>query len=190
MWTKIYGGIGNEEASFLSVTQDKGYIISGRSNSWGQGFYDIYIIKTDSNGYSGCYEKNTSTITTNPPTTISTPTFNSYYTNTIIGATNTTIGNGAFVFDPCTTNNISMVHEEFLGLKIYPNPSTVRISVIGSNIFSFQNSTVLIQNTLGETIKQIPFTKDVCVSDLTEGCYFLQVILQSGETYTAKFMKQ
>ncbi len=75
-------------------------------------------------------------------------------------------------------------------ILIYPNPATNIISLNTNGNNNYQNSTVTIQNTLGQTIKKIPFTKNIDVSDLSEGCYFLQITLQSGEIYKIKFIKQ
>ena len=75
-------------------------------------------------------------------------------------------------------------------LTIYPNPATRTLSLNIKNVFDYQNSSIIIQNTLGETVKKIPFSKDISVSDLAEGCYFLQVTLQNGVIYKTKFIKQ
>ena len=49
LWTKTYGEVSWEEAFSVSETfgNDKGYIITGRTSSFGGGSYDIYLIKTD-----------------------------------------------------------------------------------------------------------------------------------------------
>ena len=74
--------------------------------------------------------------------------------------------------------------------SVYPNPSANAISLNISGVTNYQNSNISIQNTLGETVKKIPFSKDIDISDLAEGCYFLQVTLPNGETYKTKFIKQ
>ncbi len=49
-WTKTIGG-NNDELSFsIAQTSDGGYVITGYTNSFGQGNYDIYIVKLDPNG--------------------------------------------------------------------------------------------------------------------------------------------
>ncbi|NOY49414.1 MAG: hypothetical protein GXO88_02435 [Chlorobi bacterium] len=52
LWTKIFGGGGDDQGYSVQQTNDGGYIIAGNTNSFGFGNNDIYIIRTDSNGDS------------------------------------------------------------------------------------------------------------------------------------------
>ncbi len=47
---RTYGGITDDVGLSVAQTTDKGYIISGWTSSFGSGFYDIYLIKTDEYG--------------------------------------------------------------------------------------------------------------------------------------------
>ncbi|MBT3418042.1 MAG: hypothetical protein HN427_04635 [Flavobacteriales bacterium] len=49
-WSKIYGGIGYEVANSVQQITDGGYILIGSTNSFGNGGYDVYLVKTDGNG--------------------------------------------------------------------------------------------------------------------------------------------
>jgi len=50
LWTKTYGG--NEESTGYSVVQtsDSGFVITGSTRSFGNGFYDIWVIRTNKFG--------------------------------------------------------------------------------------------------------------------------------------------
>ena len=50
VWTKTYGGENYEISEAVYVTSDRGYIIAGYTESYGEGDFDIYLIKTDSVG--------------------------------------------------------------------------------------------------------------------------------------------
>jgi len=56
LWTKAYGGTGIEKANSVYETADGGFVLFGESSSFTSGMRDVYVIKTDSLGNSGCNE--------------------------------------------------------------------------------------------------------------------------------------
>src|SRR5690242_4399520 len=51
-WAKTVGGKMDDEATSIIQTNDGGYAITGFTNSFGAGSYDVYFIKLDSLGNS------------------------------------------------------------------------------------------------------------------------------------------
>ncbi|WP_052696220.1 CGP-CTERM sorting domain-containing protein [Palaeococcus ferrophilus] len=49
-WEKTFGGNGEDFAYSIQQTSDGGYIIAGATNSFGAGYYDVYLVKIDSAG--------------------------------------------------------------------------------------------------------------------------------------------
>jgi hypothetical protein len=50
IWERTYGGSGDDFGSSVLQISEGGYIIVGRTTSFGSGSYDVYLIKTNSNG--------------------------------------------------------------------------------------------------------------------------------------------
>lgn len=47
LWTEIYGGDEHDVGYSVKETSDSGYIIAGKTKSFGSGLYDVYLIKTE-----------------------------------------------------------------------------------------------------------------------------------------------
>jgi hypothetical protein len=50
LWEKTYGGKGAEYGSSFKLTSNGGYIITGNTNSFGEGDTDIYLVRADASG--------------------------------------------------------------------------------------------------------------------------------------------
>ncbi len=50
LWTKIFGGTGQDYGSEVQQTSDGGYIVIGSTDSFNNSRDDLYLIKTDDNG--------------------------------------------------------------------------------------------------------------------------------------------
>ncbi|MFL5765673.1 MAG: T9SS type A sorting domain-containing protein [Bacteroidia bacterium] len=50
LWTKTYGGTGDDNGYRITQTNDGGYLVTGAENSFSAGSYDGYLLKIDVNG--------------------------------------------------------------------------------------------------------------------------------------------
>lgn len=49
-WEQTFGGVGWDIPNTVEQTSDGGYIMAGRSSSFGKGDFDLYLVKTDAQG--------------------------------------------------------------------------------------------------------------------------------------------
>ena len=49
-WEQTYGGIDSDGGHSVQQTSDGGYIITGSTSSFGNGQFDLYLLKIDENG--------------------------------------------------------------------------------------------------------------------------------------------
>ncbi|MCD4706475.1 MAG: T9SS type A sorting domain-containing protein [Candidatus Sabulitectum sp.] len=50
LWTKTYGGTGDDLAWSVAAVPDGGFIAAGRTNSYGAGSWDVWLVRTDADG--------------------------------------------------------------------------------------------------------------------------------------------
>ena len=49
-WQKTYGGSGTDSASSIQQAKNGGYVVAGRTDSFGKGYRDIWVLKLNSDG--------------------------------------------------------------------------------------------------------------------------------------------
>lgn len=175
LWTRTFGDLSPDEGHSVRQTSDGGYIIIGRSMSFGSSDFDIYLIKTDEDGNSGCNQGGTATIVTSPPTEVTFTASVVYSAGNII-APATIVGSGGIPNTLCTNVGLGewIVNNS---LKVFPNPST------GDFIVSLEgtmtNAFVEILNVWGEVvISENLFAgqgKEISLRNTAGGIYFVNV---------------
>lgn len=50
LWTKTYGGEKAEWGNSIEITADNGFIMTGMTETYGPGFWDVWVVRTDSLG--------------------------------------------------------------------------------------------------------------------------------------------
>jgi hypothetical protein len=185
LWTKTFGGSGNDDCGTVQQTSDGGYIIAGYSESFGVGVQDVYVIKTDSNGNSGCNQGNTATLVGTPATQVLSPATIDSATATIVNTPISIVGSGGTVTSICITVGINEISSEN-SLNIFPNPATNNIT-----IETPQKANIMIINLQGQIINTLQTKEDkttVDVSALPGGVYIIKLNTADGSV-VRKFVK-
>ena len=187
IWSKSFGGSNSEWTNCMQQTTDGGYILAGKTNSFGAGGYDGYLIKTDANGNSGCFEQVVTTVDSVPVTIVSLPADTLLLGPVIVNSYSSIEGSGCMVNTLCITTTINEI--EVMNLfSIYPNPSQGCFTV-RQNIES-KNAILSIYNTLGEKIYVTNLEHNyeiINCSKLVPGIYFISTITES-KIITAKLI--
>lgn len=179
LWSKTFGGLGDDEGISLKQTNDGGYMIVGTIFYASQN--KLYLIKTDSSGNNLCNINN-------PPTNENSLTSSKISKTTHTGSPGTSIGGNQnwFTFTKslnvgvlCSNLNLTKVQDN-TQISIFPNPSKNNINLkIDAAYYKALN--VTINNTLGEDVFHLTnnsFVKDCVIKlnpNLKDGIYFIRV---------------
>jgi Secretion system C-terminal sorting domain len=178
LWSKTYGGSMDEVGYSIQQTSDDGYVITGNTSSFGAGQKDIYIIKTDANGFSGeCNEfaaetlvSNSATIETTPILTVDSGAISSSSATIVTNATPSNLS----VCNILNNNALPGIENEIL---VIPNPFS-ESAVVKFN-YDSGNYTFLLYSINGQLVLEIENINSnqitVEKNNLKEGLYFFQL---------------
>ncbi len=187
-WKKMYSsGYDNYDVASGIVIDSLGYLYVGGVSSDNANKENFITIKYDSLGneiWIGRY-KNTS-FSSDYSNSISLDKFGNIY---VCGTTYDINTKGILTIK--YSNNVGI--QEFSNLtgllSIFPNPTSSALTITDEQN-QFQNSSIQIKNTLGQTVLSIPFQKEMDVSQLSNGIYFLQIKTEDKRLMNAKFIKE
>ncbi len=175
-WSKAYGGATVEITYFGMQTNDGGYITAGSTTSFGSGSVDVYLVKTDASGNSGCNEMNAGTVVNVPPCIVGTVTF-TVSSGVAAPALSLTTGSGGTVTSLCFTSDIHEMENEELPITIYPNPFSSETTISFTDFI--QSGEVEIFTMQGKKIygsKIVNATEiNVRVENMVPGMYFVKI---------------
>ncbi|MEO5572760.1 MAG: T9SS type A sorting domain-containing protein [Bacteroidia bacterium] len=179
LWTKSFGYLGgNDYVRCVQQTNDGGYIIAGYTASFGSGYVDVYLIKTDSLGNSGCNESSTATIVSTTATQVTTPTTIVTSLPTIVTTPATLVGSGGTFTTLCTSVGIAPNSNFQLPISFSPNPFHSSTTLTLNDAFSFKDLTLSIFSMEGRMIRTFPVSANETVierNELAAGIYFYKL---------------
>lgn len=190
VWTRTYGGDEDDIGSSIQQNQDGGFIIAGHTFSFGVNNSDVYLLRVDSLGNSGCHQHNTETQVETIPLSIN----NVASTvasgarigrpHTLTGYTNTSITNSC----EYTTATKEIKYTE--KIRIYPNPVSQQLTIETESMKS-QVLEIMIRDIYGRVVWR---TSDVIpraidVSRMQDGIYVLQVN-STNKMFAHRFIKR
>jgi hypothetical protein len=192
LWTQAYGSHTSLDNGWSVIqSNDGGYVLCGYSGSYP---YGVYVVKTDSQGNSGCDQRNTATIVTNAVTLDSVVYPLTSFSNTIVTVPSFITGNGAIISPLCSSVSAQETTTFLKEIIVFPNPASAHliISTENYNILNYYIFNVHGQNVISLIQPQTSNLKlqtFVDVTALPTGIYFVQAQTQQG-IVTGKFIKQ
>jgi hypothetical protein len=178
LWSKKYGTLSGTDGSSSGISTVKktpggGFVLSGTVLNAATGF-DIYLIKSDSSGMSGCRETDVATQVDNVGSLASggaaqahTFSINDLSTQITQAGLSTTLCFAAGQEKLHTNNNV----------RVFPNPASSQFTL--ENDEEFKQANMIMYNTSGQVVKsyymltgkRLHFERE----NLTAGLYYIQI---------------
>ncbi len=169
IWAKTYGGMNDDEAFSIQQTSDGEYIVAGGTWSFGAGWGDIFLIKTDANGNIGSCSivQNVSPTVTTPSPTVATPSPSVSSVSPTVNSVSPTITSPTLTAsEPCPLS-ISESCQTASGL--------ITLYKGGIKITKSGEFEVKVYNVSGGIVKSIKGNNQVKL-ELSKGVYFVEVV--------------
>ncbi len=173
LWSNAFGQASPALACYsVEQTTDGGFIII-TGPTYGA---VIYLIKTDSNGRSGCNELTPDIWTTPPSTLVGIPAMSVSSSPTIVTTPATITGSGGIVNTLCFSSGTGEIADNKYSVLLFPNPTTNTFTI--KNTSSKEKTLLEITNVFGEIVyteKLFGKNEYIVNLNLSEGIYFVRV---------------
>ncbi len=183
LWTKTIGAADDDRGNSVKQTADGGYIITGHSQSFGAGYHDVYMIKTDATGNSGCNQENPPTLVTTAATLVSSTTTITAPSATIVTGTETvTDRNTGTVTTLCTiVGSYEPAGSDLF--SVYPNPCNTYFTLQLNTAFAINNTVLNVTDISGRLVHTTGIynrKSELDITSLTKGIYFITLHNNEG----------
>ena len=186
-WSKAMGGTGADQGYYVEQTNDGGFIVGGQTKSFGPGNNVVFLLKTDSNGNSGCNETNTNTQANSGGVQA---TGGVQGTGGMANIPPTQTGSGGVATSLCTTVGINGNNHTESFINIYPNPFSTQTILYSDNIL--KNATLIVYNCFGQAVREIKNVNGQSVTlqrdNLQSGLYFIRLTQENKIFATEKII--
>ncbi len=174
IWSRGYGESGEEHAYAMSGTTDGGLVLAGGTTSFGNG-RQIYLLKTDSTGASGCNARNAITMVNPGINVVMTSPITVLILNTEDTATLAKIN----VSESDSTLCSSITHTEVLAfseeVKVYPNPASHTLNIEHQGGGTLQLTDMLGRALLEQALSNTSSTHTINIAHLPAGVYLYRI---------------
>ena len=158
LWTRTYGGVKGEWGSSIELTDDGGYIVCGTTETFGKGFWDIWVVRVDSLG-NVQWTKTFGDLSGDTGSSIQKTSEGGY----IVSGMTSSLGIGGTSRDGylirLAPEDISTMDEDYNKISTtftlsqnYPNPFNPSTQIQYA-LPSISNVIVTVYNSLGQTVK-------------------------------------
>ena len=130
-WASAVGGIADDYGSSLIQTSDSNFIVVGRTESFGAGRNDLFLVKFDTNGNTCLGGKVTPTVRTISPTIMDVTPIVTVVTPAIANVIPTITDVIPTITDICTGDVTEIINQNNFKIIVMPNPfnSSVTINI-------------------------------------------------------------
>ncbi|NNC95860.1 MAG: hypothetical protein HKN92_09885 [Chitinophagales bacterium] len=178
--SNVYGGSSQDIGLDLVQGSAGELYISGRVQSFNIATSDVYLLKLDANGESGCHQSVASI-------SVSTDTANAYNLNLMVGdggvldTSNTIFGSTSTVrIDVCDTPS-NIISLEELDVEIYPTLTNGSINIRFPDLGFYSG---VVKDNLGRAVfrffHSLGFSKILDVSHFDSGLYYIEIESRKG----------